>query len=100
VPPPYLTAMRGLAVAFMAALGFASPGGCSGGASDAATQPDGRAAAESAPHPTSLRIMSFNIEWGGAHVRFAAIAEAIRAAGADIVGVQEAVQEAEGNLAR
>jgi exonuclease III len=40
--------------------------------------------------------MSFNIEWGGAHVRFASVADAIRASGADIVGVQEA----EGNLQR
>ena len=44
----------------------------------------------------ALRVMSFNIEWGGAHVRFASVVEAIRASGADIVGVQEA----EGNLQR
>jgi endonuclease/exonuclease/phosphatase family metal-dependent hydrolase len=88
--------MRGLAVASLAALGVVSPGGCGGGASDAATQPNGSAAAERVPQTTPLRIMSFNIEWGGAHVRFAAIADAIRAADADIVGVQEA----EGNLAR
>jgi len=37
-----------------------------------------------------LRIMSFNIEWGGAHVRFQSVIEAIRASGADIVGIQEA----------
>jgi endonuclease/exonuclease/phosphatase family metal-dependent hydrolase len=40
--------------------------------------------------------MSFNIEWGGTHVRFDSIAEAIREARADIVGIQEA----EGNLER
>lgn len=44
----------------------------------------------------TLRIMSFNIEWGGTHVRFESVAEAIRKARADIVGVQEA----EGNLER
>jgi endonuclease/exonuclease/phosphatase family metal-dependent hydrolase len=44
----------------------------------------------------ALRVMSFNIEWGGAHVRFASVVDAIRASGADIVGVQEA----EGNLRR
>lgn len=44
----------------------------------------------------ALRVMSFNIEWGGAHVRFASVVDAIRASGADIVGVQEA----EGNLQR
>ncbi len=44
--------------------------------------------------PCTLRVMTFNIEWGGTHVRFASIPEAIIAARADIVGVQEA----EGNL--
>lgn len=44
----------------------------------------------------TLTLMTFNIEWGGTHVRFAGISEAIRAAGADIAGIQEA----EGNLAR
>lgn len=44
----------------------------------------------------ALRVMSFNIEWGGAHVRFASVVDAIRASGAEIVGVQEA----EGNLRR
>jgi exonuclease III len=44
----------------------------------------------------SVRVMSFNIEWGGANVRFASVVDAIRASGADIVGIQEA----EGNLQR
>lgn len=43
-----------------------------------------------------LRVMSFNIEWGGALISFANVAEAIRLSGADVVGIQEA----EGNLAR
>lgn len=56
---------------------------------------DGIAAAEGAGDgPITLRVMSFNIEWGGAHVRFASAIEAIRAADADVVGVQEP----EGNL--
>jgi endonuclease/exonuclease/phosphatase family metal-dependent hydrolase len=50
----------------------------------------------SASGPVSLRVMAFNIEWGGTHVRFASLADAIREADADIV----AIQEAEGNLAR
>lgn len=41
-----------------------------------------------------LRVMSFNIEWGGTHVSFEKVVEAIRRAEPDIV----AVQEAEGNL--
>lgn len=44
----------------------------------------------------TLRVLTFNIEWGGANVRFASVVEAIRASGAEIV----AVQEAEGNLTR
>ncbi|HEX7061604.1 MAG TPA: endonuclease/exonuclease/phosphatase family protein [Woeseiaceae bacterium] len=46
--------------------------------------------------PCTLRVMTFNIEWGGTHVQFASIPEAIVAARADIVGVQEP----EGNLER
>lgn len=55
-----------------------------------------RAAADAPEDCCTLRVMTFNIEWGGAHVRFESVAEAIVAARADIVGVQEP----EGNLAR
>ena len=48
------------------------------------------------PQSVELRVMSFNIEWGGANISFTNVAEAIRKSGADIVGIQEA----EGNLAR
>jgi endonuclease/exonuclease/phosphatase family metal-dependent hydrolase len=65
---------------------------CVQGPTDAAEDRRGVVGAES----VSLRVMSFNIEWGGAHVRFASVADAIRASGADIVGIQEA----EGNLQR
>lgn len=41
-----------------------------------------------------ISVMSFNIEWGGKHVSFGNVVEAIRRAGVDIVGIQEA----EGNL--
>jgi exonuclease III len=46
--------------------------------------------------PPSVRVMAFNIEWGGTHVSFDKVIEVIRKADPDIV----AVQEAEGNLAR
>lgn len=62
------------------------------------TSDEGNATADEAAaggHVT-LRVMSFNIEWGGSHVRFASLADAIRAARADVVGIQEA----EGNLAQ
>lgn len=65
---------------------------CSSRAAD-----EGAASAERAgAGPITLRMMSFNIEWGGANVSFASVVEAIRAAEADIVGVQEP----EGNLER
>ena len=43
-----------------------------------------------------LRVMTFNIEWGGTHIDFDNVVEAIRLSDADIVGIQEA----EGNLTR
>ncbi|MFT5133167.1 MAG: hypothetical protein ACI9SC_001636, partial [Gammaproteobacteria bacterium] len=45
-------------------------------------------------NPIELRLMSFNIEWGGARVSFEKVIEAIQLSNADIVGIQEA----EGNL--
>lgn len=48
------------------------------------------------PSPAELRVMSFNIWYGGEQVNFASVVEAVRAANADIVGVQEP----DGNLAR
>jgi len=59
----------------------------------AACEPGDRQAAD---QPVELRVMSFNIEWGGAKISFANVVEAIRLSGADIVGIQEA----EGNLKR
>ena len=40
--------------------------------------------------------MSFNIEWGGAHISFENVVEVVRRSQADVVGIQEA----EGNLQR
>lgn len=45
---------------------------------------------------TQLRVMSFNIEWGGDNISFEKVVAAIRASDADIVGIQEPV----GNLQR
>lgn len=53
-------------------------------------------AGEPAPANVGIRVMTFNIEWGGANVSFANVVEAIKRADADIVGIQEA----EGNLAK
>lgn len=48
------------------------------------------------PAPTSLRVMTFNIWYGGEQVNFASVAEVIRASDADVIGIQEP----EGNLRR
>lgn len=42
-----------------------------------------------APAPVQVRVMTFNIWYGGEQVDFAQVAETIRAAKPDIVGVQE-----------
>ncbi len=46
--------------------------------------------------PVDLRVMEFNIEYGGTVVRFRSIVEAIQAADADVVGIEEG----EGNIPR
>jgi len=56
----------------------------------------GGAAFAQTPEPLTLRVMTFNIWYGGEQVNFASVADAIRRADADIVGVQEP----DGNLAR
>ena len=42
------------------------------------------------PRPITLRVITFNVWYGGEQVSLAKVGEAIRAAEADIVGVQEA----------
>jgi endonuclease/exonuclease/phosphatase family metal-dependent hydrolase len=64
------------------------------GASACGGAPD--PAVKAKPGSVELRVMSFNIWYGGVSVDFGQIAAAIRAADADIVGVQEP----EGNLRR
>jgi endonuclease/exonuclease/phosphatase family metal-dependent hydrolase len=56
----------------------------------------GNACGQAAPAAIELRVMSFNIEWGGTHVSFDSVVRAIVQSNADIV----AVQEPEGNLGR
>ena len=54
------------------------------------------AATQNASAPITLRVMTFNIEWGGEKISFDNVVEAIRLSRADLVGIQEA----EGNLQR
>ena len=53
-------------------------------------------AALTQPAPLELRVMTLNIWYGGEQVNFASVAEVIRAAQADVVGIQEP----DGNLYR
>src|SRR5918993_1389847 len=46
--------------------------------------------AATADEPVTLRVMTFNVWYGGEQVSLDRVGEAIRAANADIVGVQEA----------
>jgi endonuclease/exonuclease/phosphatase family metal-dependent hydrolase len=43
-----------------------------------------------APEPVELKVGVFNIEYGGTHVSFDKVVHAIRAGGADVVGIEEA----------
>jgi endonuclease/exonuclease/phosphatase family metal-dependent hydrolase len=58
------------------------------------TAAPGTAAASSGPAyplaPIVLRVGEFNIEYGGTHVDFGKVVEAIRDGGADVVGIEEA----------
>ena len=78
-----------IAALFLALVAAAA---CSSGTADEGSAPSERTGTGS----MLLRVMSFNIEWGGENVSFAKVAEAIRSADADVVGVQEP----EGNLKR
>ncbi len=46
--------------------------------------------ARAAPEPIELRVGTFNIEYGGTHVSFDKVVQAIRKGGADVVGIEEA----------
>ncbi len=54
------------------------------------------AAANASDAPRTLRVMTFNVWYGGDQIAFGQVAEAIKAARADIVGIQEP----DGNLRR
>jgi exonuclease III len=46
--------------------------------------------ATAAPEPIELKVGEFNIEYGGTHVSFDKVVQAIRRGGADVVGIEEA----------
>jgi endonuclease/exonuclease/phosphatase family metal-dependent hydrolase len=49
----------------------------------------GAALPAAAQEPVTLRVMAFNVWYGGIEIDFAKVAEAIEAAGADVVALQE-----------
>ncbi|HZL65415.1 MAG TPA: endonuclease/exonuclease/phosphatase family protein [Thermoleophilia bacterium] len=63
----------------------AVPGGCG-------SQPGGGSGGSASAHgvPRTLRVMVFNIEYGGTQVSFKKVAEAVKKAGPDVVGLEEA----------
>ena len=77
---------RTIAALLVAAALAAAGAGCGGG----------EPAAGAAPDSVPLRVMSFNVWYGGVSVDLGQVGGAIRAADADVVGVQEP----EGDLRR
>ena len=65
--------------------------GCGSGGQAASPSP--------AATPMQLKVMEFNIEYGGTHVSFTKVAEAVKKAGPDVVGLEEAETNT-GRLAR
>jgi len=75
-----LPGLTALLVAGALALGAVVP--VAAVASDTSTERVGRAAVE-------LKVSTFNIEYGGTHVSFDKVVQAIRRGGADVVGIEE-----------
>lgn len=87
VPAIPCQALRSVRIFAAAALLGLALSGTACSIADAPQRAGGAASAD-------ISVMSFNIEWGGKHVSFDNVVEAIRRADADIAGIQEA----EGNL--
>jgi endonuclease/exonuclease/phosphatase family metal-dependent hydrolase len=66
-----------------------TPGPAAPAATPAPTPEPGEENATATGKPMQLRVMEFNIEYGGALVSLAKTEEAIRLAGADVVGIEE-----------
>jgi endonuclease/exonuclease/phosphatase family metal-dependent hydrolase len=77
-----VTLATGLLIALAAAAALGGCGSSSGGGSATA------AAAHGAPR--TLKVMVFNIEYGGTQVSFKKVAEAVKKASPDVVGLEEA----------
>ena len=72
-----------VALASLLALG-AGAAACGGTATSPSSSPSPQAS------PMPLKVMEFNIEYGGTQISFAKVVEAVKAADPDVVGLEEA----------
>jgi exonuclease III len=79
------TALRAALVVIAAALLGLAPAACGG--SDASS---GSSSPRPSASPTTLKVMEFNIEYGGTQVSFARVVEAVKKAQPDVIGLEEA----------
>lgn len=87
----------GLAIGLIVAgCGWTTPSASPGATVPSPTVPTATKAPTPPPTPMTLKVMTFNIEYGGDEVDFDRIVEAVTKAAPDVVGVQEA----EGNTAK
>ena len=77
-----LPVIVGLAALFAGASLTAACGGASDEGSPGAPSPQAT--------PMTLKVMEFNIEYGGTTVDFAKVVEAVKAADPDVIGLEEA----------
>jgi hypothetical protein len=80
-------------LAMLLALLSLATAACGGTTTSATTAPSPQAS------PMQLKVMEFNIEYGGTQIDFAKVVEAVRAADPDVVGLEEAETNT-GRLAR
>ena len=86
---PRPTTLRSLTTLVVAAVVAT---GCTGSASSPPApsgSPLGATGSPATGGPVRFTLMEFNIEYGGSQVDFASVPKAIRAAGADVVGIEE-----------
>ena len=79
---PARTRVLGVAAAALTLLAAAALAACGSGSSASSPSPSAT--------PMRLKVMEFNIEYGGTQVSFAKVVEAVKKAAPDVVGLEEA----------
>jgi endonuclease/exonuclease/phosphatase family metal-dependent hydrolase len=79
-----VTRVAFFAMAVLVVLSLAVVAGCG-----SSTKSDGSSGSASPGKPMQLKVMVFNIEYGGTQISFKKTVEAVKAGGADIVGIEE-----------